>query len=189
MRPTSELSDEEIAKRTSTERFLFAVLVDRYSERLSRYIRRLGVSQKEEAEDILQEVFMKVYKNLQEFDDSFPFSSWMYRIAHNETVSHFRKKHARPQGHYVSDSEKAFETIGSDLDIERELDVKISGEQLSKAIGALPEKYRGVIVLRYFEEKSYEEISDILRLPSGSVATLLHRSKKALLKELKYLSP
>lgn len=184
----AELTDEEAAKGSINERFLFSVIVARYQERLSRYIRRLGVFQKEEVEDILQDVFIKVYKNLQEFDDSLSFSSWIYRITHNETMSFFRKKSLRPYGHYVEDPEKTFLTLDSETNIEKELDVKIEADELAAALPKISKKYRDAVILRYFEEKSYQEISDILRMPTGSVATLLHRAKKALQKELKHLT-
>jgi len=183
----ADLTDEEVAKRSSRERFLFSIIVTRYQEKLSRYIRRLGVFQKEEIEDILQDVFIKVYKNLQEFDASLSFSSWVYRITHNETMTFFRKKSLRPYGHYVEDSEKVFSSLGSEINIEKELDTKINSEKLAAILPKISKKYRDAIILRYFEEKTYQEISDILRIPTGSVATLIHRAKKALQKKLKHL--
>src|SRR3989339_869772 len=153
----SDLTDEEIAVRASRERFLFSAIMTRYQERLGRYIRRLGVFDKEEVEDILQDVFVKVYKNLQGFDPTLSFSSWIYRIAHNETMSYFRKKILRPQGHYVADAEKVFLTLGSNFNLEKELDLKIKADVLAKVLPKLPKKYREVLVLRYYEEKSYQE--------------------------------
>lgn len=188
MRRLAEITDEEAARGAIKERYLFSVIVARYQERLSRYIRRLGVFQKEEIEDILQDVFIKVYKNLQAFDSSLSFSSWIYRITHNETMSFFRKKSLRPYGHYVDDSEKTFLGLGSETNIENELDLKINVEELAAALPKISKKYRDPIILRYFEEKSYQEISDILRIPTGSVATLLHRAKQALQNELKHLT-
>jgi len=84
--------DSELVELSLKKQDYFYCLILRYQEKLLRYIRRISASSKEDAEDILQEVFMSVYKNLNDFDNSLKFSSWIYRIAHNKTVSHWRKQ-------------------------------------------------------------------------------------------------
>lgn len=180
----SDLPDEIIVGEALERQYAFGLLIERYEAKLLRYIRRLGVFSQEDAEDLLQDVFIKAYRNLKSFDTSLSFSSWIYRIAHNETISFFRKKRVRPQGHYVTDGEEALERIKGDTDTAALAEAGLDGERLAKALDQVAQKYRDVIVLRYFEEREYKEISDILKIPSGSVATLLHRAKKALRKQL-----
>ncbi len=178
------LSDEALAARAPRERHLFGVLVERYQEKLGRYVRRLGVPRAEDAEDILQNAFVSAFRNLNGFDPSLSFNAWMYRIAHNEAMTFFRKRKARPEGNAVEDSEAAFERLFSDDDPMENAARSHDAARVSAALRSLPDKDRDVLLLRYFEERDYKEISDILRLPMGSVATLIHRAKKKLAKTL-----
>lgn len=179
--PTDErTTDEEIVALSLQKKEVFAVLVRRYEERLTRYVRRLGVFRKEDIEDLLQNVFLKAYRNLNAFDQALKFSSWIYRIAHNETVSFFRSRSVRPEGSLVADGEVMLGEIPDLLDVEGETDKRLSGETLGKALYQLDAKYREILILRYFEEREYSEISDILQIPVSSVGTLLSRAKKKL---------
>ena len=180
-------SDEEVVSRALTEKAAFAEIVSRYESKLLRYIRRIGVYQEQDAEDVLQNVFLKVYRHLNDFDPSLSFSSWIYRIAHNETVSFLRKKNVRPQGHYVYDSEDALKRICDEYDTANEAESNINQEHIRASLSKIKQKYRDVIILRYFEEREYKEISDILKIPTSSVGTLLHRAKKSLQKTLKHI--
>ena len=173
-------TDAVVALRTLTERDYFAVLISRYEAKLLRYIRRLGVKTTEDREDILQDIFIKVYKNLNAFDPSLSFSSWIYRIAHNETMSWFRKRSVRPEHFMVDDGDAALERIAGGEDIEVAHMTQESQEEVRKALDTLPQKYRDVLVLRYFEDKSYDEIADILEMPLGTVATMVFRAKTKL---------
>ncbi len=182
MHETGEKSDEELARLSVSQKEFFGVLIGRYETALARYIRRLGAHDEEDVVDILQETFIKVYRNLNEFDTSLKFSSWIYRIAHNEAVSWFRKKHVRPEGHLIADSDTVLmfsesEEWGS----EHRFDASLNAKALEEALSTLDQKYREVVVLRFFEHKEYDEISDILKIPIGSVGTLLHRAKKQIL--------
>jgi RNA polymerase sigma-70 factor (ECF subfamily) len=174
-------SDEEIVKLTLRDKNHFGVLVDRYQAKLTRYITRLGVRDDEDQSDVLQEIFLKTYRNLNGFDTSLKFSSWIYRIAHNEAVSWYRKRNVRPEGHLIADSEELLGFISAQDETADELvDKSINAKALNQALLKLDSKYRDVLILRFFEHKEYEEISDILKLPVGSVGTLLHRGKKQL---------
>ncbi len=179
----NELTDEEIAQRASRERFLFGFLVDRYSDALTRYVRRLGVKNQDDVHDLIQDIFIKTYRNLQQFDVDLKFSSWLYRIAHNEVMSFFRRTKVRPQGHYVEDMEKALELIRADIDTEKAVQKNLDVKQIINIVNNLDSRLRSVIILKYFEQKSYREISDILHIPEGTVATLLHKAKKKIKKE------
>lgn len=175
------LTDEAIVALTRREPVHFGHLIDRYEAKLTRYVRRLGVKRREDQEDVLQEIFLKVYKNLNGFDASFSFSSWIYRIAHNEAISWYRKQHVRPEGHLVDDNETILDhIIAKDQSAERLFDQAVSAEALETALRSLDQKYRDPLVLRFFEHKEYDEISDILQIPIGSVGTLIHRGKHRL---------
>lgn len=174
-------SDEELVSLSLREQVFFGELVLRYEQKLTRYIRRLGVRNEDDQQDVLQEIFLKVYKNLNGFDPKLKFSSWIYRIAHNEAISWYRKQRVRPEGHLVFESDELFSFLKStEDDAETRFDKNINAQVLANALQKLDEKYREVLILRYFEHKEYEEISDILQLPVGSVGTLLHRGKKQL---------
>lgn len=181
MESLSSCTDTEIVARTLIDTSVFAEIVLRYEAKLTRYIRRLGVQNVEDQQDVLQEIFIKVYKNLNGFDTSLSFSSWIYRIAHNEAISFYRKKNVRPEGHQIADSEEVLGWLVADSQSpERMFDTAVSAAILTKALGTLESKYRDPVLLRYFEHKEYEEISDILKIPIGSVGTLIHRGKKRL---------
>ena len=177
-------TDSDLVSLTLKDQDYFLCLMEKYQERLLRYIFRLTAATKEDAEDILQDVFIKVYKNLNGYDRKLKFSSWIYRITHNEVISNWRKVKARPD---VINSEKTdfiLEKITANLDIEKDADDKILRENMFKVLYTLDPKYREVLILRYIEEKDYSEISDILRKPVGTVGTLLNRAKKKLKEEI-----
>lgn len=173
-------TDEELVSLSLENKRFFAEIVGRYEHRLSVYIGRLGRLSAEDTEDVLQEVFLAVYQNLNSFDADLKFSSWIYRIAHNATMAFFRKRRVRPEGHVIDASEEVLATIASELSLMRELEAKDDREKVNAALAQLSERAREVLILKFFEHKSYDEISDILTLPPGTVATRLHRAKEEL---------
>ncbi len=186
----ASLSDNELVARSLEERAFFGELVDRYQAKLGRYIARLGVQDPDDRDDVLQDIFIKVYKNLNSFDQSLSFSSWIYRIAHNEAVSWYRRRKARPEGYLVADSEAVLALV-SDDDLDRpeeRFDRDIDAALLARELEKLDDKYRDILLLRYFEHLEYEQISDVLKIPVGTVGTLVHRAKKQLKKNLENLA-
>lgn len=174
-------SDAEVVAAALEDKEQLGILIDRYSTKLRRYIARLGVRTTEDQDDVLQEVFIKVYRYLNDFDRSLAFSSWIYRIAHNETMTWFRKRNVRPEGHLVADGDEVLELLSGDIaDPAFKTEFEINSQHLGDALLQLEQKYRDVITLRFFEHKEYDEISDILKIPVGSVGTLLHRGKQKL---------
>jgi len=171
-------TDEELVVLSLRDEDYFWCLIKRYEQKLLRYIIRISGISKEEAEDILQEVFIKVYQNLNNFDSSLKFSSWIYRITHNQVISNYRKLQARPQNVNWELNEEMLNNISSDLDIEKEVNIKYLRENIEKVLNKLDKKYKEILILRFFEEKSYEEMSDILKKPMGTIATLINRAKK-----------
>lgn len=172
-------TDEELAALAKENADIFAYIVERYEDKLLRYIHRMTLASKEEAEDLLQEVFIKVYKYLNDFDESLKFSSWVYRITRNEVVSSWRKKKVRPV-EITFEDDAGLLNIASELDLNRNIEKKEIKKQVSKLLNKLDKKYREVLILRFLEEKDYKEISDILKKPHGTVATLINRAKKKL---------
>ena len=171
-------TDEELAKLATEDQTYFLCIINRYQEKLFYYIRRISNVSIEEAEDVLQDVFIKVYKNLNDFDVDLKFSSWIYRITHNQVISNFRKIQARPQNAGVDLSDDSYLKLASDLDIEYEVNNKLLRKNIYQILNSMDKKYKDVLVLKFFEEKDYKEISDILKIPMGTVASLINRAKK-----------
>ncbi|HAS00270.1 MAG: RNA polymerase sigma-70 factor, ECF subfamily [Candidatus Moranbacteria bacterium GW2011_GWC2_37_73] len=174
----AEKTDEQLVALTLKDENFYAILIERYEEKLTRYILRISGGSKEDVEDTLQDVFISAYKNLNDFDPDLKFSSWIYRIAHNKVISHFRKITARPKTVTYEGDGQLLNILASDLDIARDLERKYTGEEVRSILEELDEKYREVLVLKFLEEKDYKEISDILEKPMGTVATLINRAKK-----------
>jgi len=174
-------TDEAVVVAALADKEQFGVLMDRYEAKLRRYIARLGIRNPDDQLDVLQDIFIKVYRNLNGFDQKLKFSSWIYRIAHNEAISAYRKKNVRPEGHLIADSEELLSFAAGNLDsAELQFDHTVNAEVLRQALLKLDKKYEAVLILRFFEHKDYDEISDILQIPIGSVGTLIHRGKKQL---------
>lgn len=109
------------------------------------------------------------------FDPRLKFSSWAYRIVHNETISYLRKSKYERKAVELDSEEvvDVMDLLKSDSNVEEETDKKYLAENISKIVDGLDEKYKDVIILKYMEDKDYEEISDIIKKPKGTVATLL----------------
>lgn len=171
-------TDQELVARTLEDPEQFGELIERYEEKLRRYVLRISNVSYDDAQDTLQEVFLKVYKNLHNFDQTLSFSSWIYRITHNQVISQYRKRKARPNEVSSDFTEDMLQRLVSDLSPHKDIESLELTEQIREALAELDIKYREVLVLRFFEELSYEEMSDILRKPVGTVGTLLNRAKK-----------
>jgi RNA polymerase sigma-70 factor (ECF subfamily) len=171
-----ELNDLEIVRKSIQDVEYFSCLYKRYEPKLLRYIKRISFSSKEEAEDILQEAYIKIWKNLHDFDESFKLSSWIYRIVHNETISFWRKKKSYGKDKVVDLNESLFEHLPAEGNQHDEHEKNAS--VIQEVLQLLPIKYREVLVLKFFEMMSYEEISDVLKIPEGTVATRINRAKK-----------
>lgn len=175
-----EVDDAELVRLSLANPDKFSYIIGRYQDKLARYIRRLGASNTEDAEDILQDIFLKVYLNLNDFNQDLKFSSWIYRIAHNQVISNFRKRQARPEAHSLPIDSEGLQLLADDLALDQRSDLLMRQERLNGALGKINAKHREILVLKFFEDKSYQEISDILKKPLGTVASLLNRAKKDL---------
>lgn len=173
-------TDQELVKAALKDKHAFSEIVHRYESAIFRYVKRLGCRDKSDADDVLQEIFIKVFINLNDYDPNLKFSSWLYRIAHNETISFFRKKKARPNVLDVNDAEGFFENLVDETDFVELAHQNYDAQIVRDAFSVINKKYKEILMLRFLEEKSYTEISDILRIPEGTVATLISRGKKEL---------
>jgi len=156
-------------------------LVSRYQKKLFVYLYRF-IGNKEETEDLLQNVFFKVYKYCENFDTQRKFSSWIYRIAHNEAVNYIKRKNIKK---FISleDFVSSKDRIETKSDAKSPMEVWISKElrhEMEDALKKIPDKYREVLEMRYFSEKSYEEIGRALKKPVNTIGTLINRAKKKL---------
>ena len=178
-----EQSDEEILVLVPENKDFFGVLIRRYERRILGYLRRINGGTSEELEDMAQNIFLKAYVYLYSFRRGESFSNWLFGIAHNECIDHWRrtKKHSGVISLEASAELSAVLKSGENLsaDAERKWDSEI----VKKAIEELPFKYREILVLRFLEDRSYEDMARILKKPVSSVGTLVRRAK-GLFKEL-----
>lgn len=171
MDDTSKFTDEEIVEKIrSSDRELYAVIIERYKNKLLRYAYNL-VHDDDNAGCIVQDAFIKGFINLNGFDTKKKFSSWIYRIVHNEAINVAKKYQKEIPMPMDFDPESGEDTL---KDFER----KEASAQIEKCLGSLPLIYSEPLSLFYLEEKSYQEISDILRIPIGTVAIRISRAKK-----------
>jgi RNA polymerase sigma-70 factor, ECF subfamily len=164
---------------------LYGEIIERYQGKLFAYLYRL-IGNRDEAEDLLQDVFIKAYKNLNSFDAERKFSSWIYRIAHNEAVNHIKRKSLKRfiSWEDISSTKDKLESSSAEEGADDAWIRRESGREVDEAINGLPIKYKQVLLLRFFSDKSYEEIGEILGKPVNTVGTLINRAKKKLAEEI-----
>ncbi len=171
----NEKTDNELVNLALGDPDWFFCLSKRYEEKLLRYIMRISKLNREDAKDILQESLIKTYYNLNDFNSELKFSSWIYRIVHNQTISEIRKRSVRPVVYWEENELKMFRDI---LDLEKEVDLSLNKKIINEALSKLDKKYKDVLILRFLEEKGYLEIADILKKPISTIGNLIARGKK-----------
>lgn len=177
---TNKTSDEQIvAAVCNGDAAKFALLIERYQNKLFYYVIKY-VAESDKAEDIVQESFIKIYTNLRSFDQNKNFSSWAYRITHNNMIDSVRRDKPTVS---IEENDWVSNIADSNVDIGADLELKQTRQEVQAAVCKLPLKYKDVVVLHYFEGYGYEDISDILGIPTSSVGTRLRRGK-AKLKDL-----
>jgi RNA polymerase sigma factor (sigma-70 family) len=171
-----EWSDEDIVNQfhvTATREKAFSILVKKYQERLYWHIRRMIVHH-EDTNDILQNVFVKVWKYLENFRQDSALFTWLYRIATNETLTYIEQQKKRTSIS-LSDHEGIFENR---LKSEKGFDANNLEWKLQMAIQSLPDKQRAVFTLRYYDEMPYEKMSKVLETSEGSLKASYHHAAK-----------
>jgi RNA polymerase sigma-70 factor (ECF subfamily) len=139
------------------------------------------VQNEQTALDMLQEIYIKLYKNISKYDEKYPFHPWIRQVAVNTCLNEKRK--AVPLSISLSNEDEGFaleDQLAAEEDTQKEVEKHDMARIIKQHINSLPEKQRMVIILRYYEDLSYEEISDLLKLPLGTVKTDLYRAKNAL---------
>jgi RNA polymerase sigma-70 factor (ECF subfamily) len=175
------MTDEEVAAKVQNgDSKNYGEIIKRYQGKLYGYLKNLTNQRQEEVEDLVEETLIAAYTNLYGFNNSQKFSSWIFRIAHNRAIDYFRKRRLK-----ITNIEDHEEILGDKQKLLEE--IAIDGEKtkrINEAIDNLELKYREVILLYFFEDKSYEEISDILHIPTNNVGVLLYRGKEKLKKTI-----
>ncbi|MBC8278709.1 MAG: sigma-70 family RNA polymerase sigma factor [FCB group bacterium] len=184
-------TDEVLIKRFQDgETDAFTELVSRYKDPLFNYVSRM-LKDRVYAEDIVQETFVRVYRNRDRYQQIAKFSTWIYTIAINLTKTELRRQNLRRffslSG--VSDSGKALELPDNKINLEKSAEDSIVGQKIKESIDQLPKTFREVIILRDIQELSYEEISKITGVPLGTVKSRVNRGRTRLQKLLKDLRP
>ncbi len=176
------LTDEHLALLAQTgDKPAFEVLVSRYWERLLRYARRL-LAGSSDAEDIVQDAFLKAFINIRSYRPSRRFSPWIYRVVHNTLLDHVKSLKRDPLPFFDPDVLFPHPVAPDrpDDDADRALIRKLLDRHLSD----LDSKYREPLVLRYYDDLSYRDIGDVLRLPTGTVSVRIKRGLDQLRKHL-----
>lgn len=182
---THEETDDRtlVARVLAGERDLFSTLVGRYERRIVNYVYRI-THRYEDAHDLAQEIFVKVYMALDRYDPKFQFSTWIFRIAQNSAIDAIRRKTIPEVSMHQtinddpSGKEKEFASDGVTPD--RALRNKQLSEAIDHAVEELPPDYRELIQLRHFAELSYDEIAAMKQLPLGTVKNKLFRARNLL---------
>ena len=170
------------------EEALFEVLVRRYQARVVAHVARM-VGSREDAMDLTQEIFLKVFGALDRYKPEFKFSTWLFRIAGNAAIDHLRKRRPRTVPLEIPDPESrsgvsAIEHESPGLDPYGELRNVERGKAISRAIADLPFEFRELITLRHFGGLSYEEIAQLKNMPLGTVKNKLFRARVVLKERL-----
>ncbi|MDQ5981844.1 MAG: hypothetical protein QG570_602 [Patescibacteria group bacterium] len=164
------MSDSDIIKIVRTkDKEAYAEIIKRYQEKLMRYASYI-LGNEQMGADAVQEGFLNAYINLNRFDTEKKFSSWIYRIVHNEAINMLSKQKKHISMNYEIEKD-------SGLDIEDDFIKNEITNRTYHCLDQMPIMYKGPLSLFYLEEKSYEEISDILRIPVGTVGTRINRAK------------
>jgi len=184
----AQQKDEEIVAAVldgATDRY--CELVDRYRSRIVNYLFRL-LHNVDDAHDLAQEVFLKVYRALDRYDPQYKFSTWLFRVAQNAAIDVVRKRKLKVVSMERPDagdgSSSTWEFASPDTDAYGEARNRERGEAIRVAIEELPMEYRELIQLRHFGELSYGEISEMKEMPLGTVKNKLFRGRQMLKEKL-----
>lgn len=176
-----------VEKAKLNEQHAFTRLMEKYRVPLEFHIAKI-VRDKEMIEDLVQEAFLKAFDNIHSFDSTYAFSTWLYRIATNHSIDYLRKKKMQTlsidEPVRAKDGEMKIELPDNDSEADREIIQQQRENIILEAIDSLPEKYSVIIKLRHMDDKSYQEISEIMNLPLGTVKAHIFRARELLNKYL-----
>jgi len=183
--PAQQLKDEEIVKRVlAGETAMFEILMRRYNQRLYR-VSRVILRNDGEAEDVMQDAYVRAYQHLDQFAGKAAFSTWLTRIAIHEALARKRRRQRFDELDAVPSNGDSMPILKSSAPGPEANTAQLQARQLlEEAIESLPEAYRAVVVMREVEEMSVAETADTLDVSEAVVKTRLHRAHAMLRKEL-----
>lgn len=172
--PIDEKKLVEDLQNERTARAAFDTLMRTYSEPLYNHIRKMVINH-DDANDLLQNVFIKAWNNLHNFRGEAKLTTWLYKIAVNECINHLKRERSRFN---IASNDENDSFLLDNIEADSYFDGDEARAQLQKAIASLPEKQRLVFNMRYFDEMKYEEISDILVTSVGALKASYHHAVK-----------
>ena len=181
----NDTSDHELVIGALEDASNFGHIIDRYEKPLDRYIKSISGATPEDRQDLLQDIFISVYQNLRGYKPSMKFSSWIYRITHNKTVSWWRKHKKEFSDISVEKHIDFVATLFNENNIEQDVEQEHLVEAASYALKNCKDQYRQILILGFWEEKSYKEIADIMNSSVGTVGTRMKRAKKQFISKFK----
>lgn len=184
----SPTDEELIARFQQGDNYAFDLLVKRYQNPLLNFVFRF-LGNKTEAEDLVQETFLRLYKNKHYYKEIAKFSTWIYTIAGNLAKTELRKRRRRSffsLSNYMS-TEKEYDIPDESRSPEKSTDSKITDRLIQNSVNKLSPKFKEVIVLRDIQGFSYEEISEVAGIPLGTVKSRVNRARLKLQEDLKEL--
>jgi RNA polymerase sigma-70 factor (ECF subfamily) len=185
----SREEDSMLIKRAlARDQKAFHKLRFKYYDAIFKLINRM-IRNREEVEDLTQEAFIKAFTSLNRFDNQYSFSTWLYKIATNNSIDYIRKKKLQTfsinKPIESEESDYSFELPDTNLEPDQELIASQRKKMLDEAMNSLPLKYRQVILMRHVDEKEYQEIAKTLKLPLGTIKAHIFRARELLYKQLR----
>ena len=165
----------------------YTELTQKYQKPLYFHVRKM-IRNPDFAEDLVQDIFLKAFKSLKNYKNDYAFSTWLYRIATNHTIDYLRKKKLETLSIHADESDDTHATIqlaDEDSFTDEPMIKRERKNKVHEAIDQLPEKYKEVILKRHIEEKSYQEISEEMDIPLGTVKAHIFRARELLYKYMK----
>ena len=181
-----KLTDEKlIARFQDGDINAYNELVNRYKDKLLNFVFRY-FNNREQAEDVVQETMIKLYTHASYYKNIAKFSTWIYTIAKNNALTELRKNKRKKTDSLWTNEGKPIDIETKGESLEKTVHNQIAVEELNKYLDEIPENFRVAVVLRDFQELSYEEISKILEIPIGTIKSRINRGRIQLSKKMKH---
>lgn len=172
---------EFISRVLKGEREAFAMIIQKYQTPLLNYVGRM-VNDRDTALDLLQEIFLKIYTSLHQYKPSYPFRTWIFKIAYNHVIDFWRKRRIEAQS--LDDDHSGYSLLNilplQEESITKKYELQQWRAKIEKALAKLPAAWRELFIWRYLNELSYEEIAEIKNLPLGTVKNRIFQAKEKL---------
>lgn len=181
-----KLSDEKLILRFQEGDInAYNELVKRYKDRLLNFVFRY-FNNREQAEDVVQDTLIKLYTHASYYKNIAKFSTWIFTIAKNNALTELRKNKRKQTDSLWTDDGKVIDINSNDQTLDRRVQNEIAVDQLNKFLEEIPENFRMAVVLRDFQELSYDEISKILEIPIGTIKSRINRGRIQLAEKMKH---